>query len=89
MSRNRHKAYNILSREFVNHTINSSIGRVFLDWSRDTFSPDEFVWATLTRRPSFPGARPPSLKWDVNEMQSRARLVKDQFLKTFQVQFIF
>lgn len=47
-----------------------------MKWSRDTYSPEEYVWATLVRQDFAPGNRPKSGKFDVNEIQSRARLVK-------------
>ena len=69
-------AYNIFSRDFVNFTFSHPVASRILDWSRDSYSPDEFVWATLVRQDFAPGSRPKSSKFDMNEMQSHARLVK-------------
>ena len=49
----------------------------FFEWSKDTYSPDEHVWATLQRNfPRVPGSHPPHAKYDLNELQSITRLVK-------------
>ncbi|CAF1602291.1 unnamed protein product [Rotaria magnacalcarata] len=40
-------AYGAFSRAFVEFVQKSSIAKELLDWSRDTFSPDEHYWATL------------------------------------------
>ena len=35
------------SRAFMEFVFNSPIAKELLDWSRDTYSPDEHYWATL------------------------------------------
>lgn len=40
-------AYYVLTRPFVDFVLKSPIAHDFLDWSRDTFSPDEHYWVTL------------------------------------------
>lgn len=40
-------AYYSLTREFVQFALESSIARDLLEWSEDTFSPDEHYWVTL------------------------------------------
>jgi hypothetical protein len=35
------------SRSFVEFTQTSPVAKELLDWSRDTYSPDEHYWATL------------------------------------------
>ena len=69
-------AYNIFSRDFINFTCTHPVVESIFKWSRDTYSPEEYVWATLVRQDFAPGSRPKSGKFDVNEIQSRARLVK-------------
>lgn len=49
----------------------------FLEWNKDTYSPDEHIWATLQRwHPYLPGSFPPHQKYDRNELISLPRLVK-------------
>ena len=49
----------------------------FFEWNRDTYSPDEHVWATLQRYyPYVPGSVPAHPKYDRNELISLPRLVK-------------
>ena len=43
----RGSAYGIFSRKFVNFIVQDQISLDFLAWSRDTYSPDEYFWATL------------------------------------------
>ncbi|XP_013386316.1 beta-1,3-galactosyl-O-glycosyl-glycoprotein beta-1,6-N-acetylglucosaminyltransferase [Lingula anatina] len=43
----RGSAYGIFSRAFVDYILNDPAARALLDWSRDTYSPDEHYWATL------------------------------------------
>ncbi|CAF1113371.1 unnamed protein product [Rotaria sordida] len=40
-------AYGAFSRAFVEFIQTNSVAKDLLDWSRDTFSPDEHYWATL------------------------------------------
>ncbi|XP_061197688.1 beta-1,3-galactosyl-O-glycosyl-glycoprotein beta-1,6-N-acetylglucosaminyltransferase 3-like [Saccostrea echinata] len=40
-------AYGVFSWSFVNYTINDDKAQVILNWLYDTYSPDEFFWATL------------------------------------------
>ncbi|CAG5094609.1 Oidioi.mRNA.OKI2018_I69.XSR.g13707.t1.cds [Oikopleura dioica] len=69
-------AYNILSRAFVDYTMNNSTVFEIRQWSRDTLTPDEFLWAALSRFPGAPGYLPPNPRYDKNEFQSLARIVK-------------
>ncbi|XP_061192655.1 LOW QUALITY PROTEIN: beta-1,3-galactosyl-O-glycosyl-glycoprotein beta-1,6-N-acetylglucosaminyltransferase 3-like [Saccostrea echinata] len=41
--------YGIFSRSFVNYSINDVNAQEILKWLEDTYSPDEFFWATLAR----------------------------------------
>ncbi|XP_013379216.1 beta-1,3-galactosyl-O-glycosyl-glycoprotein beta-1,6-N-acetylglucosaminyltransferase 3 [Lingula anatina] len=43
----RGSAYGIFSRNFVEFILHNPAARALLSWSRDTYSPDEFYWATL------------------------------------------
>ncbi|XP_028261162.1 beta-1,3-galactosyl-O-glycosyl-glycoprotein beta-1,6-N-acetylglucosaminyltransferase 7 isoform X2 [Parambassis ranga] len=40
-------AYYALTRDFVDFALKSPIAHSLLEWSRDTFSPDEHYWVTL------------------------------------------
>ena len=40
-------AYGIFSREFVAFLFNDKRVKDFIDWSKDTYSPDEHIWSTL------------------------------------------
>ena len=40
-------AYCVMSRAFVEHALTSQRAKDLLAWAEDTFSPDEWYWATL------------------------------------------
>ncbi|XP_043916791.1 beta-1,3-galactosyl-O-glycosyl-glycoprotein beta-1,6-N-acetylglucosaminyltransferase-like [Protopterus annectens] len=69
-------AYFIVSRGFVEYIFKDKKILSFFEWAKDTFSPDEFVWATLQRIPGVPGSVPPHSKYDVSDMNSLARFVQ-------------
>lgn len=48
-------SYNMFSREFVLWLLGNRIANELIDWSRDTHSPDETVWATLNGMAGAPG----------------------------------
>ncbi|XP_074547070.1 beta-1,3-galactosyl-O-glycosyl-glycoprotein beta-1,6-N-acetylglucosaminyltransferase 4-like [Halichoeres trimaculatus] len=68
-------AYFVLSRQFIIHISSSTVVKEFLEWSEDTFSPDEHFWATLVRFPGAPGGIPRSHP-DITAQMSKTRLVK-------------
>lgn len=51
-------AYNFFTRDFLDWAFRNTTARAFLNWSKlkISYSPDEFVWATLERFPGAPGA---------------------------------
>ena len=69
-------AYFVLSREFVEHLFKSPEAKALMEWEKDTYSPDEHLWASLQRMPGMPGSSPPNNKYDMTDMNSIARLVK-------------
>ncbi|XP_031441398.1 beta-1,3-galactosyl-O-glycosyl-glycoprotein beta-1,6-N-acetylglucosaminyltransferase 3-like [Clupea harengus] len=69
-------AYFVLSREFVEHLFKNPEAKALIEWEKDTYSPDEHLWATLQRMPGMPGSSPPNNKYDMTDMNSIARLVK-------------
>ncbi|XP_063048186.1 beta-1,3-galactosyl-O-glycosyl-glycoprotein beta-1,6-N-acetylglucosaminyltransferase 3-like [Engraulis encrasicolus] len=73
-------AYFVLSRAFVEHARTRSDVGAFLEWAKDTYSPDEHIWATLQRSPSMPGTNTPHQRYDTEDMIAMARLVKWNFL---------
>ncbi|KAM5194165.1 beta-1,3-galactosyl-O-glycosyl-glycoprotein beta-1,6-N-acetylglucosaminyltransferase [Mantella aurantiaca] len=72
-------AYFVVSRAFVEHVLENDKARTFLEWSKDTYSPDEFLWATLHRISDVPGSVPANSKFDVSDMNSVARFVKWEY----------
>lgn len=69
-------AYFVVTREFVQHLFQDPVVEKFLEWSQDTYSPDEHIWATLNRMPGVPGSLPYNNKFDLTDMNAIARLVK-------------
>ncbi|KAG1939325.1 beta-1,3-galactosyl-O-glycosyl-glycoprotein beta-1,6-N-acetylglucosaminyltransferase [Pimephales promelas] len=69
-------AYFVVSREFVDYIFKSKETQDFMEWEKDTYSPDEHMWATLQRMPSVPGSNPAHRKYDQSDMNAIARLVK-------------
>ncbi|XP_023413453.1 N-acetyllactosaminide beta-1,6-N-acetylglucosaminyl-transferase isoform X2 [Loxodonta africana] len=51
-------AYVALTREFVNFVFHDQRAIDLLQWSKDTYSPDEHFWVTLNRIPDVPGSMP-------------------------------
>ncbi|XP_009080455.1 PREDICTED: beta-1,3-galactosyl-O-glycosyl-glycoprotein beta-1,6-N-acetylglucosaminyltransferase 3, partial [Acanthisitta chloris] len=47
-------AYIVVTRDFVQHIFENPTAQKFLEWAKDTYSPDEHVWATLNRMPGVP-----------------------------------
>ncbi|KAG9276951.1 beta-1,3-galactosyl-O-glycosyl-glycoprotein beta-1,6-N-acetylglucosaminyltransferase 7 [Astyanax mexicanus] len=49
-------AYYALTRAFVDYVLNSSVAKDLLEWSKDTYSPDEHYWVTLNHVIDAPGS---------------------------------
>ncbi|XP_063115935.1 N-acetyllactosaminide beta-1,6-N-acetylglucosaminyl-transferase isoform X1 [Cavia porcellus] len=58
-------AYVALTREFVNFVLTDQRAIDLLQWSKDTYSPDEHFWVTLNRIPGVPGSMP-NASWTGN-----------------------
>ncbi|XP_068128644.1 beta-1,3-galactosyl-O-glycosyl-glycoprotein beta-1,6-N-acetylglucosaminyltransferase 3-like [Hyperolius riggenbachi] len=69
-------AYVVITKDFVKALFNNSKVKKVLEWEKDTFSPDEHLWATLHRMPEVPGSVPSHSKYDTSDLQAIARLVK-------------
>ncbi|XP_010294747.1 PREDICTED: beta-1,3-galactosyl-O-glycosyl-glycoprotein beta-1,6-N-acetylglucosaminyltransferase 3-like, partial [Phaethon lepturus] len=67
-------AYIVVTRAFVQHIFENPTVQQFLEWAKDTYSPDEHVWATLNRMPGVPGAIPPNDKFQLSDMNALPRL---------------
>ncbi|XP_041060882.1 beta-1,3-galactosyl-O-glycosyl-glycoprotein beta-1,6-N-acetylglucosaminyltransferase-like [Carcharodon carcharias] len=74
-------AYMVVSRQFVEYIFKDPKAKQLIEWSKDTYSPDEFIWATLQRMPGVPGSKPSHHKYDVSDMRSVAKLVKWEYLE--------
>lgn len=71
-------AYMVASRDFIEHVLSNSKARQLIEWVKDTYSPDEHLWATLQRASWMPGSDPLHPKFDLSDMRSIARLTKWQ-----------
>ncbi|XP_063315618.1 beta-1,3-galactosyl-O-glycosyl-glycoprotein beta-1,6-N-acetylglucosaminyltransferase 7-like [Pelobates fuscus] len=67
-------AYYALTRDFVRFVLSDQHAKDLLEWSRDTYSPDEHYWVTLNRMKDVPGSTP-NAQWEGN---IRAVKWKDQ-----------
>ncbi|XP_067857773.1 N-acetyllactosaminide beta-1,6-N-acetylglucosaminyl-transferase-like [Heptranchias perlo] len=56
-------AYYALTRGFVDFVLRDKRAKDLLQWSRDTYSPDEHYWVTLNRIADAPGADP-NAEWE-------------------------
>ncbi|XP_001366128.1 beta-1,3-galactosyl-O-glycosyl-glycoprotein beta-1,6-N-acetylglucosaminyltransferase [Monodelphis domestica] len=74
-------AYFVVSRKYVEYVLTNEKILKFIEWAKDTYSPDEYLWATIQRIPEVPGSLSSSNKYDISDMQSVARFVKWQYLE--------
>ncbi|NWR50700.1 GCNT3 acetylglucosaminyltransferase, partial [Regulus satrapa] len=74
-------AYNTVTRDFVQYVLENPMVQKFFEWSKDSYSPDEHVWATLNRMPGVPGGTLPNDKYELSDMNAISRLVKWQHLE--------
>ncbi|KAB1277587.1 Beta-1; 3-galactosyl-O-glycosyl-glycoprotein beta-1; 6-N-acetylglucosaminyltransferase 3 [Camelus dromedarius] len=71
-------AYIVASRGFIQHVLENPKSQRLIEWAKDTYSPDEHLWATLQRAPWMPGSVPYHPKFHISDMTAIARLVKWQ-----------
>ncbi|XP_029365787.1 beta-1,3-galactosyl-O-glycosyl-glycoprotein beta-1,6-N-acetylglucosaminyltransferase [Echeneis naucrates] len=69
-------AYMVVSRGYIRSVLEDKRVLALIDWAKDTYSPDEFLWATIQRIPGVPGSSWPNTKFDMSDMNAIARLVK-------------
>ncbi|XP_008586854.1 PREDICTED: beta-1,3-galactosyl-O-glycosyl-glycoprotein beta-1,6-N-acetylglucosaminyltransferase [Galeopterus variegatus] len=74
-------AYFVVSREYVGYVLENEKIQKFMEWAQDTYSPDEYLWATIQRIPEVPGSLSLSHKYDLSDMQAVARFVKWQYFE--------
>lgn len=71
-------AYIVVSRGYIRSVLEDKRVQELIEWAKDTYSPDEFLWATIQRLPGVPGSRRPNGKYDMTDLNAIARLVKWQ-----------
>lgn len=69
-------AYVVVSRDFVHYVLEDPKAQVLMSWLNDTYSPDEFIWATMQRIHGVPGSLRAHPKFDITDMYSISRLIK-------------
>jgi len=69
-------AYIVASRGYVRSVLQDERVQRLIEWAKDTYSPDEFLWATIQRMPNVPGSSMPDVKYDLTDINALARLVK-------------
>ncbi|XP_060928064.1 beta-1,3-galactosyl-O-glycosyl-glycoprotein beta-1,6-N-acetylglucosaminyltransferase-like [Limanda limanda] len=74
-------AYIVVSRGFIRSVMEDSRVLALMEWGKDTYSPDEFLWATIERMIGVPGSRRNHRKYDMSDLNAIARLVKWQGLE--------
>ncbi|XP_017269213.1 beta-1,3-galactosyl-O-glycosyl-glycoprotein beta-1,6-N-acetylglucosaminyltransferase-like [Kryptolebias marmoratus] len=72
-------AYIVVTRGFVRSVLEDTRIEMLINWFKDTYSPDEFLWATIQRIPGVPGSKWPNSKYDQTDVNALARLVKWQW----------
>ncbi|XP_061758104.1 beta-1,3-galactosyl-O-glycosyl-glycoprotein beta-1,6-N-acetylglucosaminyltransferase-like [Nerophis ophidion] len=72
-------AYIVVSRGYVRSVLEDKRIQALKAWAEDTYSPDEFLWATIQRLPGVSGSTWASPKYDMSDINAIARLVKWQW----------
>eukprot|EP00064_Thunnus_orientalis_P006439 superscaffoldBa00000669_g6457 len=72
-------AYIVVSRGYIRSVLEDNRVLALIEWAKDTYSPDEFLWATIQRMPGVPGSTWPNSKYDMTDINAIARLVKWQW----------
>lgn len=66
----------MVSRGYAESVLKDTRILALIEWAKDTYSPDEFLWATIQRIPGVPGSTWPNQKYDMTDINAIARLVK-------------
>ncbi|XP_041793251.1 beta-1,3-galactosyl-O-glycosyl-glycoprotein beta-1,6-N-acetylglucosaminyltransferase-like [Chelmon rostratus] len=72
-------AYIVVNRGYIRSVLEDTRVQALIEWAKDTYSPDEFLWATIQRIPGVPGSTWPNPKYDMTDINAIARLVKWQW----------
>ncbi|XP_049907436.1 beta-1,3-galactosyl-O-glycosyl-glycoprotein beta-1,6-N-acetylglucosaminyltransferase-like [Epinephelus moara] len=72
-------AYIVVNRGYIRSVLEDNRIQALIEWAKDTYSPDEFLWATIQRMPGVPGSLWPNPKYDMTDVNAIARLVKWQW----------
>ncbi|XP_044051470.1 beta-1,3-galactosyl-O-glycosyl-glycoprotein beta-1,6-N-acetylglucosaminyltransferase-like isoform X2 [Siniperca chuatsi] len=72
-------AYIVVNRGYIRSVLEDNRVLALIEWAKDTYSPDEFLWATIQRIPGVPGSTWPNPKYDMTDINAIARLVKWQW----------
>lgn len=72
-------AYIVVNRGYIQSVLENKQVQALIEWAKDSYSPDEFLWATIQRIPGVPGSTRPNAKYDLTDINSIARLVKWQW----------
>ncbi|XP_061672939.1 beta-1,3-galactosyl-O-glycosyl-glycoprotein beta-1,6-N-acetylglucosaminyltransferase-like [Syngnathoides biaculeatus] len=72
-------AYIVVTRGFVRSVLEDQRVLALIDWAKDTYSPDEMLWASIQRMPGVPGSTWASSKYDMSDVNALAKLVKWQW----------
>lgn len=73
--------YGLFSRHFVDFVLNDNVAGEIISWLKDTFSPQESVWATLVTLPWAPGSYPVTVRHMINTYVSRTMIVSGDTAK--------
>ncbi|KAM9358386.1 beta-1,3-galactosyl-O-glycosyl-glycoprotein beta-1,6-N-acetylglucosaminyltransferase-like [Symphorus nematophorus] len=72
-------AYIVVTRGYIRSVLEDKRILALMEWAKDTYSPDEFLWATIQRMSGVPGSTWPNSKYDVTDINAIVRLVKWQW----------
>ncbi|XP_056135284.1 beta-1,3-galactosyl-O-glycosyl-glycoprotein beta-1,6-N-acetylglucosaminyltransferase-like [Lampris incognitus] len=72
-------AYIVVNRGYIRSVLEDPRIQALIAWAKDTYSPDEFLWATIQRLPGVPGSTWPNSKYDMTDINAIARMVKWQW----------
>ncbi|XP_041792803.1 beta-1,3-galactosyl-O-glycosyl-glycoprotein beta-1,6-N-acetylglucosaminyltransferase-like isoform X1 [Chelmon rostratus] len=72
-------SYIVVNRGYIRSVLEDTRVQALIEWAKDTYSPDEFLWATIQRIPGVPGSTWPNPKYDMTDINAIARLVKWQW----------
>ncbi|XP_067376743.1 beta-1,3-galactosyl-O-glycosyl-glycoprotein beta-1,6-N-acetylglucosaminyltransferase-like isoform X2 [Channa argus] len=71
-------AYIVVNRGYIRSVLKDNRILTLMEWAKDTYSPDEILWATIQRMSGVPGSTRPNRKYDMTDINSIVRLVKWQ-----------